>query len=401
MEKAKQIMQNDVPTGMGVASVKSATICSTIADPSQAPVAKMEQFSDGHVEGKSILQLDQMRRIQPAGGTPELVPPTAGDSTNNQTEDVYPQEYPLDVTMAEANLQDIISTPVEDAMTEIMNTSTENVTLEDISDSKVKNGYASIENVEVQETVGPTDNIKLYEKAMAELQECASAPSINGQGTVCRPSVGPEFYMILGVSSLNEQLHKITGASESAGTIEEIMDTRTGNSRGQGMMGQPFNAIGLGETLNISMNKISSMRGDVEPPSCSEQEEPAHAVPWCNELLGAVQTQPENNVVQDGVNAVQNPICGENVEDPIKNGSLNAEVVQKPAAIPAEDLLIEQRIQRCVNPFTGEATDTFVTEESTGDEDHTNPDPNEISKQRKLKNPSHENYQSPFNHRGY
>uniref|UniRef100_A0A0A9G7R9 Uncharacterized protein n=1 Tax=Arundo donax TaxID=35708 RepID=A0A0A9G7R9_ARUDO len=384
MEKAKQIMQSDVPTGMGVASVKSATICSNIVDPTQATVAKMEQVSDGHVEGNTILQLDQMRRIQPTGGTPELAPPTAGDSTNNQDEDVYPQEYPLDAPMAGVNRRDIISTPVEDAMTEIMNTSAEDATLEDISDSKVKNGYASIENIEVRETVGPTDNIKVYEKATAELQECATAPSINGQGTVCKPSVGPEVYMILGVSLLNEQLQKITGASENAGTIEGIVDTRTGDITGQGMMGQPFSATGLGETLNMSMNKLSTMQGDAEPPSGFELEEPAAAVPVRNELQGAVQTQPENNV------AVQKPIFRENVKDPVENGSLNTEVMQK----PAEDFLItiiEERTQRCVKPFTGEATDTILREESTGDEDRGNPDPNEISKRRKLKIPSHEN----------
>jgi hypothetical protein len=55
--------------------------------------------------------------------------------------------------MTEVNLQDIISTPVEDAMTGIMNTSTEDATPKDISDSDVKDGYAFIEAVEVQETV--------------------------------------------------------------------------------------------------------------------------------------------------------------------------------------------------------------------------------------------------------
>lgn len=83
--------------------------------------------------------------------------------------------------MTEVNLQDIISTPVEDAMTGIMNTSTEDATPKDISDSDVKDGYAFIEAVQVQETVVSMDNIKIPKKVTAELQECAGAPLINGK----------------------------------------------------------------------------------------------------------------------------------------------------------------------------------------------------------------------------
>ena len=148
-------------------------------DRPQATVAKMEQIGDDHVEGNTILQLDQMRRIQPTVGTADLAPLTTGDTTSNKTEDVHPQGDPLDITMTEVNLQDIISTPVEDAMTDIMNTSAEDATLEDISNSEMKNDYASIATVEVQETVGSVDQI--YKKVTAELQEFAGAPLINGK----------------------------------------------------------------------------------------------------------------------------------------------------------------------------------------------------------------------------
>lgn len=63
--------------------------------------------------------------------------------------------------MTEVNLQDIISTLVEDAMTDIMNTSTKDATPEDISDSDVKDGYVFIEAVEVQETVVSLDKTTL------------------------------------------------------------------------------------------------------------------------------------------------------------------------------------------------------------------------------------------------
>jgi hypothetical protein len=85
---------------------------------------------------------------------------------------LHSQEDPLYLTMTEVNLQDIISTPVEDAMTGIMNTSIEDATPKDISDSDVKDGYAFIE--------GQT-YIKIPKKVTAELQECAGAPLINGK----------------------------------------------------------------------------------------------------------------------------------------------------------------------------------------------------------------------------
>lgn len=171
-----QIMQSGVPTGTGTRGAKSAMICSNNVDPTQATVAKMEQVDDDHVEGNTILQLDQMRRIQPTGGTAGLSPLTTGDTIGNKTVDVHPQD-PLDMTMTEVNLQDIISTPVEDAMTDIMNTSAE----EDISESDVKNDYVSIESVEVQETVGSMDTIKIYKNVTAELQVFAVTPLINGK----------------------------------------------------------------------------------------------------------------------------------------------------------------------------------------------------------------------------
>ncbi|KAL6894011.1 hypothetical protein ACP4OV_008109 [Aristida adscensionis] len=194
MEKAKQSTQSGVPTGMEIGRVKAAMICSNVADPTQATVAKMKELSNDRVEGNNILQLDQMRRIQPAGGIPESIPIRSGDSTRNYTEDVHPQEGPLDVTMTEVNIHGIIKTHVEDAMTEIMNTSAEDAILKDISDAEVKNGYASIEIMEVQETIGPMDNSKVYKKSTVEVQK--------GQGTTGKSSVG--FYKILGVSSHNE-----------------------------------------------------------------------------------------------------------------------------------------------------------------------------------------------------
>ncbi|XP_004981664.1 serine/threonine-protein phosphatase 7 long form homolog isoform X1 [Setaria italica] len=173
MAEAKQIMQSGVRTGMGIRSAKSAMICSNDVDPTQATVAKLELVGDDHVEGNTILQLDQMRRIQPAGGTVDLAPLITGDTTSNKTEDVHPQEDPLDITMTEVNLQDIISTPLQDAMTDIMNTSAEDATLEDISDSDVKNGSASIETVEVKETGGSMYNIKSTKRLQLK---CRSVP---------------------------------------------------------------------------------------------------------------------------------------------------------------------------------------------------------------------------------
>ncbi|OEL20765.1 Serine/threonine-protein phosphatase 7 long form-like protein [Dichanthelium oligosanthes] len=384
-----QIMQSGVPTGMGIRSAKPAMICSNNVDPTQVTVAKMEQVGDDHVEGNTILQLDQMRRIQPTGETADLAPLTTGDTTGNKTEDVHPQEDPLDITMTEVNLQDIISTPVEDAMTDIMNTSAEDATLDDISDSEVKNDYASIETVEVQEPVGSIDNIKIYKKFTAELQECTGAPLINGKvDEVISVFMYNEFYKIVGVSSNNEKLQKFTGASENDGINEEIVETRSENSTGQGTLGRPF-STGPEYTLNTSVKKLSSLPGDGESPSVPEQEEPDAAFPGRVELQDAVQTQPEDNVVLDGVDAVQNHIFRENAKDPIENGPC-----QKPVAIPAEDLLISRAgeiTQRSVNAFTGEANDTIGREKSTGDEDLGNPGPNEVSKRRKLTNPSHGN----------
>ncbi|XP_066384621.1 uncharacterized protein [Miscanthus floridulus] len=367
MAEAKQIMQSGVPTGTGIGSAKSATISLNFVAPTQATVAKMEQVGDDHVEGNTILKLDEMMRIQPTGGTPDLALLTTGDTTNNKTEDLHPREDPLDLTMTEVNLQDIISTPLEDAMIDIMNTSSEDATPEDILDSDVKDGYAFIEAVEVQETVVSMDSIKIPKKVTAELQECAGAPLINGQGTVCKTSVLPEFYKISSVSSHTEQLQKITGASEND------VDTRIENGTGEGTISQPFNAIGPGETLNTSMNKeLSSVPADVKPPSGSEQEESAAG----------------------GVNAVQNHMFQENGKYPIENGPSNPAVVQKPIAIPAEDLLITsvgERTQRSVNSFTGEKNDTISRDDSAGVEDHDNLGPNEITKKRKLTVTSHEN----------
>lgn len=206
---------------------------------------------------------------------------------------------------------------------------------------------------------------------------------------MCKASVLPEFYKISSVSSHNEQLQKITGASENG------VDTRIENGTGEGTISQLFNAIGPGETLNTSMNKeLSSVPGDVEPPAGSEQEEPAAVVSGRNELQDAVQTQPEDSVIQDGVNAVQNHMFQENAKYPIENGLSNPAVVQKPIAIPAEDLLITsvgERTQRSVNSFTGEKNDTIGRDDSAGVEDHDNLGPNEVTKRRKSTVPSDEN----------
>ncbi|XP_039828443.1 uncharacterized protein LOC120690004 isoform X3 [Panicum virgatum] len=382
MAEAKQIMQSGFLAGTGIGRSKSAMIFSNNVDPPQATVAKMEQISDDHVEGDTILQLDQMRRIQPTGGAADLAPLTTGDTTSNKTEDVHPQGDPLDITMTEVNIQDIISTPVEDAMTNVMNTSAEDATLEDISDSEVKNDYASIATVEMQETVGSVDQI--YKKITAELQEFGGAPLINGQGTICKPSVLPEFEKILGISSNNEQLDKITGASENDVIIEEAVETRSKNITGR----RPFTASRPGDTLNTS-KKLSSMPSDVESPYVSEQEEPDAAIPGPDKQQDAVQTKLEDTVAQGGADAMQNQIFQENTKDPIENGHW-----QKPVAIPAEDLPISSAGEvtpRVVNSFTGEGNDTIGQVESAGDEDLGNPGPNELSKRRKLMVPSHEN----------
>lgn len=129
-------------------------------------------------------------------------------------------------------------------------------------------------------------------------------------------------------------------------------------------------------------------------PSGSEQEESASVVSGRNELQDAVQTQPKDIVVQDGVNAVQNHMFQENAKYPIENGPSNPAVVQKPIAIPAEDLLITsvgERTQRSVNSFIGEKNDTIGRNDSAGVEDHDNLGPNEITIRTKLMVPSHEN----------
>jgi hypothetical protein len=53
-------------------------------------------------------------------------------------------------------------------------------------------------------------------------------------------------------------LQKITGAPENDGRIEEIVETRSENSTGPGMMGRPFNATEPGDTLNTCMKKLAS-----------------------------------------------------------------------------------------------------------------------------------------------
>jgi hypothetical protein len=116
-------------------------------------------------------------------------------------------------------------------------------------------------------------------------------------------------------------LQKITGAPENDGRIEEIVETRSENSTGPGMMGRPFNVIEPGDTLNTCMKKLSSAPAHVECNSISEQEELDAAIPGRDKLQDAVQTQPED-VVQDGANAMQNQIFQENANDPIEKWPL-------------------------------------------------------------------------------
>lgn len=254
----------------------------------------------------------------------------------------------------------------------------------------MKNDYASIATVEVQETVGSVDQI--YKKVTAELQEFAGAPLINGEGTVCKPSVLPEFEKILGISSNNEHLQKITGASENDVIIEDALGTRSKNITGPGTMGRPFNASRPGDTLNTSKRlRKSSVQCQVmlSSPYVSEQEEPDAAIPGPDKQQDAVQTKLEDNVAQGGADAMQNQIFQENTKDPIENGHW-----QKPVAVPAEDFPISSAgevTQRIVNSFTGEANDTVGKEESAGDEDLGNLGPNKLSKRRKLMVLSHEN----------
>ncbi|KAM0855383.1 hypothetical protein ACQ4PT_049807 [Festuca glaucescens] len=180
-----QVMQIVLPTEIGNESLKSATACSTFVDSVQANVGKVEQVTDGYMEGNTILQLDGMRGIQPGGGT--LVrPPPRGDGTTNWTEDLHQQEDPIDVSMPEVNMQYIISTPVEDDVTEIINTSAENAMLEETSDAEMKNGEGPLrtssplsEIVEMQEAAKLMYNNKIHNKVNDESQEPADAPVIN------------------------------------------------------------------------------------------------------------------------------------------------------------------------------------------------------------------------------
>jgi len=77
---------------------------------------------------------------------------------------------------------------------------------------------------------------------------------IAGEGTVCKPSVLPEFEKILGISSNNEHLQNITGASENDVIIEEALGTRSKNITGR----RPFNASRPGDTLNTSKKKFNA-----------------------------------------------------------------------------------------------------------------------------------------------
>jgi hypothetical protein len=50
-----------------------------IVAPTQATVAKMGQVGDDHIEGNTILKLDEMMIIQPTGGTPDSALPITGN----------------------------------------------------------------------------------------------------------------------------------------------------------------------------------------------------------------------------------------------------------------------------------------------------------------------------------
>uniref|UniRef100_A0A0D9VZC7 Aminotransferase-like plant mobile domain-containing protein n=1 Tax=Leersia perrieri TaxID=77586 RepID=A0A0D9VZC7_9ORYZ len=126
------VMQMVAPTGIVNGSFKSVAPCSCV-HPVQPTAANLGQVIDGYVEGNTILQLDKMKIIQPAGGTLDLGPPSTCGGTNDRTDDLHQEEDPLDVSVTEANLQDIISTPVEDAMADIMHTSKEDPADEDMS----------------------------------------------------------------------------------------------------------------------------------------------------------------------------------------------------------------------------------------------------------------------------
>lgn len=412
-----QIMQIVVPNEIGNESVKSATDCLTSVDSVQATVGKVEQATDGYMEGNTILQLDQMRGIQPEGGTPVSPRPT-GDGTGNWTEDVHQQEDPIDVSMAEVNMQYIISTPVEDGVTEIINTSAECAILEEILDAEMKNEEGHLltpsgpsEIVEVQEAVELMDNNKIHRKDNQESQEAVDAPfifikdnymeaahiypdNIACQGTVTVSSNttlqanvdeqitsdGPESYKILGESLHNDQLQKVTRVSGKDDMVKDILDMRMDNSIAQMEIGESLDVTGLGETLNASVNKLSSMQGDAKPLSGSEQEESAAAVPGSSE--------PKDSTVRDRGHVVQNLILQDNVDHQIDNCTLDPAVLQKLAGIPAH---ITSVGEKCVGLFTGKATDTLVDENSTGDR---YPDQDEISKRRKVTVSSHENVEA-------
>uniref|UniRef100_A0A8I7BFE6 Aminotransferase-like plant mobile domain-containing protein n=1 Tax=Hordeum vulgare subsp. vulgare TaxID=112509 RepID=A0A8I7BFE6_HORVV len=250
-----------IPTEMRNGSAESATTCSTSVDFVQPTVTKLEQVTDDCMEGNTILQLDQTRGIQPAGGTGAVSRPT-GDDTTNLSGDVHHQkEDPLSASTMEVNLQDIMSTSVEDAVTEIMNTSPKDVTLEETLDAEIKSGedhpltsYVPIETVEVEEDVEPMDNNKIHEKFDHEPQESVDAPVINstaegvvhvfrkdncmgathadpdsvaGQRTTSKTSDGPEYYKILGVSSHDDQLQEITSVSGKDDAVDDTVDMRT------------------------------------------------------------------------------------------------------------------------------------------------------------------------------
>ncbi|KAM0855386.1 hypothetical protein ACQ4PT_049807 [Festuca glaucescens] len=375
-----QVMQIVLPTEIGNESLKSATACSTFVDSVQANVGKVEQVTDGYMEGNTILQLDGMRGIQPGGGT--LVrPPPRGDGTTNWTEDLHQQEDPIDVSMPEVNMQYIISTPVEDDVTEIINTSAENAMLEETSDAEMKNGEGPLrtssplsEIVEMQEAAKLMYNNKIHNKVNDESQEPADAPVINN-------STVEETTRVL----LKDNYMEATHIYPNNIAAEDILVMRTDNSIAEGAIGEALSATGPVETLSASLNKLSSMRGDAEPPSGSKQEEPQAAVPGSSELQDSVRKLPKDNAIQDRVHAVQNLMLQENVDDYIENGSLNPAVLQKLAVTPAHITIVGEK---CIGPFTGEATDTSVEENSTG---NGYPDQDEITKRRKVTVSSQEN----------
>ncbi|CAM0876388.1 unnamed protein product [Alopecurus aequalis] len=386
-----QVMQIVVPTEIGNESVKSAMACSTSVDSVQPTVGKMEQVSDDCMEGNAILQLDLMSEIQPEGGTPVRPPPT-GDGTSNLTEDVHQQEDPIDVSMTEVNMQYIISTSVEDAVAEIINTSAESDMLEQTSDAemKIEEGHLLTSCVpsEIVEEQEAADGPFIFMKDNYMEATHIYPDNIAGQGTVSKPSDGPESYKTLGVSSHNRQLQKVTSISGTDDTVKHIVDMRADNSIAPGTIGKHVSATGPGETLNASVNKLSSMRGDAEPPSGSKLEEPATSVPKSSELQDSVRKLSKDNAVEHRVHVIQNLILQENVDDQVDNGTLDPAVPQKLAPIPAH---ITSVGEKCIGSFTGEATDPLVDENSIG---YGCSDQDEITRRRKVTGPSHENVEA-------